>query len=266
MKFEEKEIVGDPKEVKLTVVREIINGNTLSITYQNNAYCRKIDSNTSCLKDLYESIYNILFKKCGLESYSSFDKYADIPFRFINTKNDDDILNDNTLIKDIKNKYFMEEGIEIIVDGGCQNDFNCYLFPSQTFIDLAIKYLQNIKADYLLLSHIKMEINNQIISIYDTVKQVGVKKNYILEITHKKGAQNGQRIEIFIKKLNQEIIKLMVDTNQTVLDIKYLIFKKQGILYQNQTLTLNGTVLDNIKSLNSYKILQQSTLTLYHSM
>ena len=70
-------------------------------------------------------------------------QYDEIPFRFINVNNSDDILTGDTLIKQMKNKYFMEEGIEIIVDGGCQYDFNIHLFPTQTFVDLGIKYLTN---------------------------------------------------------------------------------------------------------------------------
>ena len=245
------------------ILMEIINGDIISITHKSNKYSQKIDSNSTCLKDIYKSIYDVLFKKCGLENYSSFDKYDEVPFRFININNSDDILNGDTLIKQMKNKYFMEEGIEIIVDGGCQNDFNIHLFPTQTFVDLGIKYLTNIKADYLLPSHINMEVNNERINMYDTVKQAQVKKNYILEITHKKGAQNGKRIEIFIKKLNQQNIKMMVDPNQTIFDTKYMIYRKEGISYNNQTLTFDGNVLENLKTLNNYKIVTGSTLTLY---
>ena len=66
-----------------------------------------------------------------------------------------------------------------------------------------------------------------------------------------------------IKKLNQSKIELMVDPNQTVFDVKYQIYKKEGISYNHQTLTFNGSVPDDVKTLIFYKINNQSTFGLY---
>eukprot|EP01084_Bolivina_argentea_P011926 22329_1 len=245
------------------VTMKIENGNTIFISFKGKTESQKFKC--TYFKELYPIICDILSKKYEMQQYGSFDKNDDIQFRFININNEDVVLSSNTLITQIKATYCMEEGIDVIVDGGCQNDFRCYLFPTQNFIDLAIRYLDNIKADYLFPSHVMMECNSKKISIYDKVSNIGIKKNYILEITHSNKKQiKTDTIKIFIQTDEGKTIELTVNNNQPILDVKYLIYKQAGIPCNVQTLLFDGNLLQNKHTLNSYKINNKSTLNLYN--
>ena len=125
---------------------------------------------------------------------------------------------------------------------------------NETIKDLKdkINYSEGINPEnqVLIFEGKKLE-NNKIISDY------GIQKESILSLII-----NMKKILIIIKMQKGTVIKMLVDKNETIRDLKDKIYDKEEIIPRNQVLIFNGKELENNKIINDYGIQNESIIYL----
>merc|ERR1712154_138549 len=133
-------------------------------------------------------------------------------------------------------------------------------YPSQSLHQIFLKYAKNVPSD------VHLNFNHDPLNIFDkhyvnhSAKEIGMKHGSIICVNNVSFPIGG--MQIFCKTLTGKTITLVVDEEYDLFDLRYLIYKKEGIPTEQQRIIFAGKQLCDGCTLFHYKIQKESTVHL----
>lgn len=201
---------------------------------------------TTKIENIKEKIYE--YSKIPLEF--QILSYQNIELDNNKTLNDYNINNKSTLNLFLKSK----NGIIIKIERPTGNVAWLDVNTSETILN--IKKLLEDKV-HLLVKYQKIKYNGIELNDEETLSQHNIKNESVLEVIFKSEKTGNV---VFIKTLIGKTIVLDVKPDYTIEDIKELAYDQEKIPIDQQRLIFKGKQLEDYKTLEQYKIENESTL------
>lgn len=226
---------GDKNGIKVYIKR--ISGQILNYSFNPYLNIGKIKEKISEEEQFLKELIQLEFEGNELENDKTLEYY--------------NLRNKST----INLKFISKNGIIIFIKRPCGKLITLDVNQSELVLD--IKYqIENI--ENLPINNQKIKYNDNELNNESFLSEYEINQEAILECIFKN--ENG--FQMFVKGLDGQTMTMLIGENDTIKNIKELVYEKKGIIRNIQILIFGGKQLKDNRTIKDYNIQKESTLQL----